>query len=247
MPHGKDEPLTEPSLGKLRPLEPSLPTSAQAPPTPHLRLPTLASLEAEGPTPPPTALRRIRPLPSEARALRILDFDIENRPLSYLGGDWTTAEVTAIAAGWSDEEAVECWALGEVDGPTMLAAFRDLYERADVVTGHWITGHDLPILNGALMEHGLPTLGPKLTSDTKRDLIKRKDISASQESLAAMLELAEPKVGMNQARWREANRLTPAGIAATKERVIGDVNQHKALRLALLERNLLKPPRRWAP
>ena len=32
-----------------------------------------------------------------ARPLRVLDFDIENRPLSYLGSDFTTAEVTAIA------------------------------------------------------------------------------------------------------------------------------------------------------
>ena len=43
------------------------------------------------------------------RPMRVLDFDIENRPLSYLGSDFTTAEVTAIAWAWCDRpEDVTC-------------------------------------------------------------------------------------------------------------------------------------------
>ena len=183
----------------------------------------------------------------EGSRLRVLDFDIENRPLSYLGQDFTTAEVTAIGAGWADQARVHCWALGEVDGVEMLGEFRALYEQADLVTGHYIRKHDLPILNGALMEHGLPTLGPKLTSDTKLDLIKRKDLSASQESLADIYGVESPKEGMSQAAWREANRLTPAGIKETKRRVIGDVKQHRELRVALLAAGALKPPKVWTP
>lgn len=183
---------------------------------------------------------------------RILDFDIENRPLSYLGHDFTTSEVTAIAAGWVSEERVYCWLLD--NGPPIdealrwvLLSFREFYNQADIVTGHYIRKHDLPIINGAMLEMGLPPLGPKLTIDTKLDLKPLSGVSKSQESLAAMLGIEAPKVHMTQADWREANRLTAAGLEKTRERVVGDVRQHKALRLALTERRLLRAPKIWSP
>lgn len=181
------------------------------------------------------------------RELKVLDFDLENRPLTYLGSDFTTAEVTAIAAGWTDQKRVYCWALGECSTEEMLTGFREMFDKADVVTGHYIRKHDLPILNGALLEAGLPTLGAKLTSDTKLDLVKRKDISAGQEALAGMYGLWAHKHHMSQPQWREANRLTPAGIKQTRKRVIDDVRQHKQLRARLIEAGALKPPRRWVP
>ena len=46
--------------------------------------------------------------------LKILDFDIENRPLSYGGQDFTFSDITAIAASWINENKVHVWALGEV-------------------------------------------------------------------------------------------------------------------------------------
>lgn len=181
------------------------------------------------------------------KKLKVLDFDIENRPLSYLGMDFTTSDITAIAASWEDKKYAVVWALGEVDTETMLRGFLELYNEADVVTGHFIRNHDLPIINGALMEFGLPTLGPKLTSCTKNDLKTRKGISASQESLADMLGVPAPKIQMNQKKWREANRLTKAGIEETKNRVVGDIVQHKLLRKALIEADLLNPPSIWPP
>lgn len=124
---------------------------------------------------------------------RWLDFDIENRPIAYLGSDFTTAEVTAIAAGWSDEKKIHCWVLGEDEYIDMLDEFRQLYEAAGGVTGHYIRRHDLPILNGAMLEAGLPPLPEKLTSDTKLDLTKRSQLSASQENLSHMWRThAEP-------------------------------------------------------
>lgn len=179
--------------------------------------------------------------------LRILDFDCENRPLSYLGSDFTTAEITAVAASWVGEKKVHCWLLGEATTQEMLQGFTALYDAADLVTGHYIRNHDLPIVNGALMEAGLPTLGAKLTCDTKNDLVRRKDISASQESLAEMLGLPAPKEHMSQPQWREANRLTKKGLAETRRRVVADVVQHKQLREALLTAGLLHPPRVWWP
>lgn len=179
--------------------------------------------------------------------LRILDFDIENRPLSYLGFDFTTADITAIAAGWTDRKTVSVWALGETPTEVMLTNFKELYDEADIVTGHFIRNHDLPHINAALMEFGFDSLGPKLTICTKNDLLKRKGISASQENLSAMLGIEAPKIQMDQGKWREANRLTRKGIALTKERVTGDVRQHKQLLAALTERGMLRPPRIWKP
>jgi hypothetical protein len=179
------------------------------------------------------------------RPRRILDFDIENRPLTYLGGDYTTAEVTAIAWSFVGSDTISSALLGAVEGEEMLSLFREAFDQADMVTGHYIRKHDLPIINGALLEYSLPPLGDKLTEDTKLDLIKRKDFSASQESLAATLGVTAPKVHMDQHSWREANRLTARGLEATKQRVEGDVLQHKMLRARLLELGMLHPPRVW--
>ena len=181
------------------------------------------------------------------RALRILDFDTEARPLSWYGGEWVTKEVTAIAAQYVGEKRMYCWALGETDSLTMLKGFRQLYDAADIVTGHYIVGYDLPVLNGAMLEFGLPPLEPKLTQDTKTGLMRFSGLSKSQENLGALLGLKHPKIGMNQATWREANRLTQRGIRLTKQRVKGDVRQHMELREELLRRGMLAPPRLWQP
>lgn len=184
---------------------------------------------------------------TEPKPLRWLDFDIENRPINYMGGDFTGSDITAIAAGWCDEKKVRCWALGEVTTETMLREFSAIYAQADGVTGHYIRNHDLPIINGALIEFGFPTLGAKLSCDTKNDLIKRKDVSASQESLAAILGVDASKYHMTQPMWRAANRLEAEGITLTKKRVIDDVIQHRAMREALLARRMLKSPKVWSP
>lgn len=180
-------------------------------------------------------------------SLRILDFDIENRPLSYLGSDFTTSDITAIAWGFVGEKSITAFCLGECSQREMLEEFVKAYDAAGIVSGHYIRKHDLPVINGALMEHGLPPLKPKLTSDTKLDLKKRAGLSMSQEALSAMYGLKEPKVHMNQHGWREANRLTPEGIRLTRQRVMGDVLQHQQLRKRLLESGMLGPPKMWSP
>jgi hypothetical protein len=76
---------------------------------------------------------------------RILDFDIENRPLTYWWGDACTAEITAIAWSWMDDELVQVYTLDpppnhENSMLSMLTAFRAAYESASLVTGHYIRG-----------------------------------------------------------------------------------------------------------
>jgi hypothetical protein len=179
-----------------------------------------------------------------SRPMRVLDFDIENRPLSYLGSDFTTAEVTAIAWAWTDSEDVTVYLLGEHPLSYILRLFVDAYSQADMVTGHYVRGHDLPMLNGALMECRMAPLPDKVVQDTKVDLIRSKGLSLSQESLGAMFRLDAAKVQMNQIKWRAANRLTPEGLEEVRQRVVGDV-RHMALRRELLAHGYLCPPRVW--
>lgn len=183
-------------------------------------------------------------------APRILDFDIEARPLGWYGGDWVHKEPTAIASAWiEDGEPVDM----KVDYLTtrkgsmerMLEAFLKRYDEADMVTGHYIRGFDLGVLNTALGEFGVGHLDPKQAHDTKLDLIKLSGISKSQENLASLLEIEKPKVGMTMNDWRLGNRLLPEGIKLVVERVTGDVSQHVHMRAALLEREWLKAPKMW--
>jgi hypothetical protein len=180
------------------------------------------------------------------RRCRVLDFDVEARPLHWISGDYVSKEITAMAWAWTDQpQDVTCYLLGETDPVTMLKAFCEVYAQADMVTGHYITGYDLPMVNGALTEYGLPALGKKLAQDTKVHLVKRAGLSSSQENLGAMLNLSHPKVKMDQAKWRDANRLTPEGRALARERVCGDVRQHIEMRQRLLELGYLGSPKVW--
>lgn len=181
---------------------------------------------------------------TKVRDLRVLDFDIENRPLSYLGGDFTTAEITAIAASFGTGD-MHCWLLGRDDPVDILEGFRALYNEADIVTGHYIRRHDLPIINGAMLEYGLAPLTAKLCSDTKMDMLTMHDISRSQESIAGMLGIEAPKVHMTQPMWRAANRLEH--IEYAEKRVTADVRQHQAMRKKLIELRMLRAPRMWIP
>ena len=199
-------------------------------------------------TPTPTETLTIPPAAVKiaTRPLRILDFDIENRPLSYLGSDYTTAEVTAIAWAWADQpHDVTVYLLGETELPEILSRFCTAWQHADLVTGHYISGHDIPMINGALMECRMPPLPDKPISDTKTHLIRSKGLSLSQESLGAMFRLEQQKVVMNQSKWRAANRLTPEGLKEVRERVTGDVKQHLALRQELLKHGYLSAPSWW--
>jgi len=203
---------------------------------------------------------------------RILDFDIENRPLSYWVVDRPTAEITSITSAWvGDHDSIEVlllappcfhkgheercpeWPPGVIDQASMLLRFKERYDQADIVTGHYIRRHDLPIINGALYDWNLPLLDAKLTVDTKLDMFKKADIPATQEFLLELLDPQCPlgipleKYHMTQRMWREANRLTPAGVAFTKRRVSTDVHAHWHMREAMLEHSMLRGPRMWNP
>lgn len=192
----------------------------------------------------------------KARKLRILDFDIEARPIAWYGGDFVTKQPTTIAFKFIGEgRRPEVLAIGESDRSSrvleeetlMLEHFREVYDAADMVTGHFIRGFDLSVLQGAYIRLGLEPLGQKLAEDTKQDLIKASGISKSMENLSAMFEARCQKYGMDTAKWADANMLLPHGIAKAKARVTTDVREHIELRSIMVERGLLSPAKLWLP
>jgi DNA polymerase elongation subunit (family B) len=189
----------------------------------------------------------------KVRGLKVLDFDIECRPIAWYGGDFVTKQPTVIAWSFVGSDETKVSAIGESGNPEhvfheeadmLIDFFRD-YDDADVVTGHFIRGFDLPVLNGAAVRLGFDGPGDKLTQDTKMDLQKMSGVSKSQENLGAMFELDHPKVPMNTHLWAEANVLMRRGIEASKNRAKGDVEQHKEMRGLMLDRGLLRPPSIW--
>ena len=195
---------------------------------------------------------------TDARPLRILDFDLENRPESYWAPDMPTARITAIASAWvGDHDSMRVDLVtaggGYEEYELMLAAFVARYNEADMVTGHYIRRHDLPIINGALYDRDMPLLGPKLSCDTKLDMMKKADVPATQEWLLELLDPQCPigiplvKYHMSQRMWRDANFLTPTGVAQTRVRVSTDVHAHEHMRAEMLRRGMLRSPRVWNP
>ncbi len=198
-------------------------------------------------------------LSAPARSLRILDWDIENRPLTYWVPDMPTAQITAIASMWiGDHDSLRMDYLltptsTEEDERGMLGRFIERYNEADMVTGHYIRRHDLPITNAMLYEQGLPLMEAKMSCDTKLDMFKKADLPATQEFLIETLrpvcELGMPleKFHMSQTSWREANRLTPKGLDLTIRRVMSDVHAHSHLRARMIDLGYLRAPSMWRP
>jgi hypothetical protein len=182
------------------------------------------------------------------RPLRALVFDIENRPLSYWY-DRPTAEVTVISYKWlGDNRPRVLLQTPDVPLREILERFLAVYAKAEVVVGHNIRRHDLPILHGACIEQGMPGLDAVLTIDTLRDLTGYKDIPKSLEYLADMLGAPYDKFHMTQHSWREANRFERRGLRLAKKRCAVDVQVTEWVYLELVRRGLLtKPPRVWRP
>lgn len=183
----------------------------------------------------------------------ILDFDIETRRVGFhTAGKFAPDGCEPIAIAWAlpdDQPTVLTmdprWS--ERTMVNMLERFREQWDDADMVTGHYVLRFDIPVINGAMLEFGLKPLAPKLVHDTKVHLFRRGAVSCSQENLAIMRKIEERKFGMADANWRNAARLTPAAMELTRERVVADVKQHWALRQSLVEDGYMRQPTVYRP
>ena len=194
---------------------------------------------------------KIPPLARTSEPRQILHFDIETRLVGFhKGGRFAPDGCEPIAMAWmvpGEEVRVSSmgskWRKGDL--VLMLEEFREAYDAADMVTGHYVLKFDLPVINGAMLEFGREPLSPKLVSDTKVHLFRRAAVSASQENLALMRRVEAAKMKMSDTDWREAARLTQEGIGKARDRVEADVEQHHQLRTSLIENNYLRSPSVW--
>jgi hypothetical protein len=158
------------------------------------------------------------------------------------------SQITGIAWSWIGEDKVHVRVLEQdlSNEELMFCAFLDAYNQADVVTGHYLRKHDMPLLSDHAFRFGIE-LKPKIVQDTMLDTVKVKGLGKSQDNLAMMLGVVAEKHHMSGHEWRVANALTPEGREGTRKRVVNDVIQNKQLRVALLERGALGPGKLWSP
>lgn len=208
---------------------------------------------------------------------RALVFDTECRPMHY--SEWRPeSQMTAYAWEWIEigpdwprigSNAIYIPEIGETAADrarlrggvllqdmsnerALLAEFLDAYDQADLVIGHYIRRHDLPLINDHAVRMGFKPISErpqKLVQDTKMDFVKVKALGLSQDNLAETYNLGEDtgprKHHMAGANWRIANALDARGRADAWERVTSDVVQNVQIYDESRRRDALRAPLRW--
>lgn len=175
-----------------------------------------------------------------------LYFDMECMPGHWIGGDYVSKIVTAVAWGRS-KGPITVMTHYHYEPAEMAGELAYAITEADMVIGHYIRGFDLPLLNGELLRNGMPPLGPVLSLDTKQDLLPAHGRSKSQENLAAQLGIKEQKLKVTLREWEDFNTRQPGCEAKGIKRVKDDVIQNRALRRELAKIGWLGTPKVWQP
>lgn len=179
----------------------------------------------------------------ENKRLRILCWDIENKPGTYGPGDYTHGKVTAIGAQFLDESVPSAWILRRNNVKQMRQCAKEFCksaEAADIFMGHNLRRHDIKLLNGWLVTVGLPVLAPKPVLDTYLDQPKVSGLSRSLENLCARWGCPVEKVWMPEHVWEQAYDGVPYAVEKMRERVTKDVQINIWLFHELRSRGLLK-------
>jgi len=173
----------------------------------------------------------------------ILDWDIETIAAGFADPNWVPQKVTCIAWSWVGSDKVES-RIRKNGVEKMLNAFLREYKNADMVTGHNLVRFDFPVLNAELLRHGYDSLSPVLVQDTIR-LVKTKGFKKGQDNIGHLLKLSIDKLPLSWQQWQDAYDEHDWGTV--RARCESDVLQHKLMRVEMLERGWLLPPRMWKP
>ena len=187
---------------------------------------------------------------SDAGTSRILDFDCETLAAGFADPEWVPNRITAIAWSWVGTDDVHTrtildyarnlptfLAMNFLGCKPMLEEFVEEFNKADAVTGHNIRRFDLGVMNAELMRLQLPVLQPKRVIDTIR-LVRSKGFKKGQDVIAEVLDVPAEKKAMNWAQWQRA--YAEPGWPEVRERVAGDVIQHKLVLARLLDLGYLR-------
>jgi len=188
---------------------------------------------------------------SDAGPSRTLDFDVETLAAGYADPEWVPSRITAISWSWLDEDEIHtrtildyCNSLNKylsmsfLGCKPMLEEFVAVFNEADTITGHNIGRFDIGVMNAELMRLQLPVLRPKRVLDTIRLAARSKGFKKGQDVMADVLDVPAEKKAMNWAQWQRA--YAEPGWPEVRERVSGDVIQHKLLLGRLLELGYLR-------
>ena len=193
------------------------------------------------------------------RLITVRDFDFESKPL-WFWWDKPTAVLTSLSymdtvGGHIDHDSMTTEVAPLSTKPEYrdwLAHVAEVLTTPDILTGHNIDKFDLPLMQAQLMRFGMPPLPDLITQDTMR-LPKKRDMSASQESLInyKSLDLKCPigmpiyKDHLSIPEWEDAALGWDDSILI--ERPSSDVHGHAHLREKLIELEYLGAPRTWKP
>jgi hypothetical protein len=222
-----------PNSGKLRPLGRSVLTS-----------------EPESHSPPSSkGLRKLPHLPSDAGKLRVLDFDCETVAAGFADPAWVPQKITCVAWSWIGSNQVEsliCRPEGLFGKPVlrkaMLDALLEQIAEADILTGHNIERFDLPAINAEAMRLGLDPIREVVVHDTMR-VYRSKGFKKGQDNLGRLLRVPAEKQTMDWQHWQDA--YDQDGWGEIRSRAESDVVMHKQIRQEMIDRGILKPPRKW--
>ena len=195
----------------------------------------------------------------EGRKLLVRDFDFESKPL-WFWYEKPTAVLTSISfmdsvGGQPDHDSLTTEVAPLDTREQYVDWLRHIYvvlTTADILTGHNIDRFDLPLFQAQLVRQGLPALPTLTTQDTMR-LVKKRDASASQESLINYVALkATCPIGMpiykhhlSIPEWEDAAMGWSDEVLI--ERPMSDVHGHVHLREVIIEKGYLSAPRAWNP
>jgi DNA polymerase elongation subunit (family B) len=184
----------------------------------------------------------------EKKEPRVLDFDIETLAAGYADPGWVPDKITAVAWSWVGEEDVD--SIVRPDGffdrgvrGTMVAHLLGLIRQADIVQGHNIVRFDLRVINAEAMRLKLRPIRKLKVLDTIQ-VLKSKGFKKGQDDIAALLKIPSPKKKLNWQEWDDAYE-EGHPWPTVKERVEGDVLQHRLLTAAMREKGWLKGTKDW--
>lgn len=159
-------------------------------------------------------------------------------------------KITCVAWSWIGSDDVHsrvCGVEGLFGKPQqraeMLSELLSQIAEADILTGHNIARFDLPVVNAEAMRLGLEPIRSILVQDTMR-LVRAKGFKKGQDVLGHWLKVRDQKMPLDWQQWQDG--YAEPDWATIRQRAESDVVMHKQIRLQLLERDLLKPPRKWS-
>lgn len=202
------------------------------------------------------------------REPRVLDFDVETVAAGFADPQWVPQKITCVAWSWADSDEVNSLVCGPLGlfGATwlrseMLAPLLEAIRQADYVTGHNLERFDLPVINAECMRLDLPPIREVVVQDTMR-VFRSKGFKKGQDNLGRLYRLTEQKMALDWQAWQdgydEVGDLGDGNLdhllhpnnddtvwKTIRHRAVSDVEMHKELRLAMIDRDVLKKPRPW--